>query len=44
MHAAFRHGTPSLKSLSKDNRVSCFGRSSGRLPQGCADEKRKGGA
>ena len=31
MHAASRHGTPSLTSLPKDGRVSCFGHSSGRL-------------
>ena len=28
MHAASRHGTPSLTSLPKDVGVSCFGRSS----------------
>ena len=32
MHATSRHGTPSLTSLPKDGWVSCFGRSSGRLP------------
>ena len=32
MHAASRHGTPSLTSLPKDGGVSCFGRSSGRSP------------
>ena len=32
MHAAPRHGTPSLTSRPKDGRVSCFGRSSGRSP------------
>ena len=32
MHAASRHGTPSLRSLPKDGGVSCFGRSSGRSP------------
>ena len=32
MHAASRHGTPSLTSLPKDDGVSCFGRSSGRSP------------
>ena len=32
MHAASRHGTPSLTSLPKDGRVSCFGRSSGGRP------------
>ena len=26
MHAASRHGTPSLTSLPKDGRLSCFGR------------------
>ena len=30
MHAAFRHGTPSLTSLMKDGGVSHFGRSFGR--------------
>ena len=29
MHATSRHGTPSLTSLSKDDGVSFFGRSSG---------------
>ena len=29
MHAASRHGTPSLTSLPKDGGVSCFGCSSG---------------
>ena len=33
MHAASRHGTPSLTSLPKDGGVSCFGGSSGRSPQ-----------
>ena len=28
MHAASRHGTPSLMSLPKDGGVSCFGRPS----------------
>ena len=28
MHAASRHGTPSVTSLPKDGGVSCFGRSS----------------
>ena len=32
MHAASRHGTPSLASLPKDGGVSCFGRLSGRSP------------
>ena len=32
MHAASRHGTPSLTSLPKDGGVSCFARSSGRSP------------
>ena len=32
MHAASRHGTPSLTSLPKDGGVSCFGRSSGGRP------------
>ena len=32
MHAASRQGTPNLMSLSKDGGVSCFGRSSGKLP------------
>ena len=32
MHAASRHGTPSLTPLPKDGGVSCFGRSSGRSP------------
>ena len=32
MHAASRHGIPSLTSLPKDGGVSCFGRSSGRSP------------
>ena len=32
MHAASKHGTPSLTSLPKDGGVSCFGRSSGRSP------------
>ena len=30
MHAASRHGTPSLTSIPKDGGVSCFGRSPGR--------------
>ena len=32
MHAASRHGTPSLPSLPKDGGVSCFGHSSRRSP------------
>ena len=32
MHAASRHGTPSLTSLPKDGGVSSFGCSSRRLP------------
>ena len=32
MHAASRHGTPSLTSLPKDGGVSCIGHSSGRSP------------
>ena len=32
MHAASRHGAPSLTSLPKDGEVSCIGRSSGRSP------------
>ena len=32
MHAASRHGTPSLTSLPKDGGVSSFGRSSGKSP------------
>ena len=32
VHAASRHGTPSLTSLPKDGGVSCFGRSSGSSP------------
>ena len=32
MHAAFRHGTPSLTSLPKGGGVSCFRRSSGGSP------------
>ena len=32
MHAASRHGTPSLTSLPKDSGVSSFGLSSGRSP------------
>ena len=33
MHAASRHGAPSLASLPKDGGLSCFGRSSGRSPK-----------
>ena len=32
VHAAFRHGTPNLTSLSRDGGVSCFDRLYGRSP------------
>ena len=37
MHAASRHGTPSLTSLPKGGGVSCFGRSSEGQPSSFAN-------
>ena len=37
MHATSRYGTPSLTSLPRDGRESCFGRSSGRSAHPVSD-------